>query len=471
MDGAFKGVRAAASGDETADLRNWITANSSKLFDPKDPYALPHPSVLKGLPRGAIVGLFGTSANPPHVGHSSLLRYFASRKNVGLSELWVLPVYSHMFSQKNAGLVSFEHRLKMCELAFSDVGSSSCRIRILAVEKIAQRAATDISGKPRIGTAAILRFLRFIYGPDFLPRDEDHYEDFDPNPNLDFSLLVGMDTWSDLQRGKWADSEYILSTTHVHATARNGAEAGEGAEGKEGKEGEEGVGAGRAAQKGVTIHKHEAGSFSSTEVRLALAEQAQQSAQVTDLYSDSSSSSSRSASFHAPPTHGPEAGEKGKGKGKGKKGRVTGAADAVVQYIQANSLYTSPSPPPPVPPVPPLPLPLPPPDEHSAVPSPAPTPAPAPAPSPSKGNSSSPSLGPIALCASGALLGLGLAWLWRTPRPAAARGENSGGILFLTLPTITRAAKLGAKYVTTEGAKAWAPEEWAKKIVNLSLQK
>ena len=76
-----------------------------------------------------------------------------------------------------------------------------------------------------------------------------------------------------------------------------------------------------------------------------------------------------------------------------------------------------------------------------------------------------------ALCAGVALLAAaGLAWLGRSPRLAAADGDH-GGLLFLTLPTLSRAAKLGAKYVTTEGAKAWAPDEWAKKIVNLSLRK
>jgi hypothetical protein len=66
------------------------------------------------------------------------------------------------------------------------------------------------------------------------------------------------------------------------------------------------------------------------------------------------------------------------------------------------------------------------------------------------------------------LAAAGLAWLGRSP---PQDDGDRGGLLFLTLPTLSRAAKLGAKYVTTEGTKAWAPDEWAKKIVNLSLRK
>lgn len=73
--------------------------------------ALPRPNAL----RGSSIAIFGLSANPPtgRGGHGGIIEYL---KNTNIfSEIWILPVYQHMYAAKNQ-MVAFEHRLEMLNL-------------------------------------------------------------------------------------------------------------------------------------------------------------------------------------------------------------------------------------------------------------------------------------------------------------------------------------------------------------------
>jgi nicotinate-nucleotide adenylyltransferase len=74
-----------------------------------------------------IVGVFGGSFDPPHVGHVLLAAYVTSA--APLDRLLVIPNYTHALA-KNAS-ASFEDRYAMCELAFSSLG----RVEISDVER------------------------------------------------------------------------------------------------------------------------------------------------------------------------------------------------------------------------------------------------------------------------------------------------------------------------------------------------
>lgn len=59
--------------------------------------------------------IYGLSANPPtgiH-GHLGICAYFAAL----FDQVWVLPVYQHIFSTKSH-LIPFEHRFTMCQRLF-----------------------------------------------------------------------------------------------------------------------------------------------------------------------------------------------------------------------------------------------------------------------------------------------------------------------------------------------------------------
>ncbi len=60
-----------------------------------------------------IVGVFGGSFNPPHVGHVLATAYALSVARV--ERVVVVPVFRHPFSKE---LAPFEDRMAMCELAF-----------------------------------------------------------------------------------------------------------------------------------------------------------------------------------------------------------------------------------------------------------------------------------------------------------------------------------------------------------------
>ncbi|MDP2599586.1 MAG: nicotinate-nicotinamide nucleotide adenylyltransferase [Deltaproteobacteria bacterium] len=73
------------------------------------------------------IGIFGGSFNPPHIGHAGVCETVLKQKMA--DEVWVIPCYRHPFEKK---LVPFEHRLKMCRLAFEDLGG---RVQVLDLEK------------------------------------------------------------------------------------------------------------------------------------------------------------------------------------------------------------------------------------------------------------------------------------------------------------------------------------------------
>lgn len=62
-----------------------------------------------------VVGVYGGSFDPPHVSHVLAAAYALA---VGrFQRLLVVPVFQHAFNKR---LAPFEHRARMCEIAFSD---------------------------------------------------------------------------------------------------------------------------------------------------------------------------------------------------------------------------------------------------------------------------------------------------------------------------------------------------------------
>lgn len=76
-----------------------------------------------------IVGIFGGSFSPPHVGHVRAAKAFAESES--LDRLLVIPVFlpPHKSSE---GVISPEHRLNMCRLAFGNISGAEiedCEIK------------------------------------------------------------------------------------------------------------------------------------------------------------------------------------------------------------------------------------------------------------------------------------------------------------------------------------------------------
>lgn len=62
------------------------------------------------------VAIFGGSFDPPHVSH--VLAAVYALKVGGFEQLLVVPVFDHAFHKQ---LSAFEHRVRMCELAFAGI--------------------------------------------------------------------------------------------------------------------------------------------------------------------------------------------------------------------------------------------------------------------------------------------------------------------------------------------------------------
>jgi nicotinate (nicotinamide) nucleotide adenylyltransferase len=155
-----------------------------------------------------LVVLFGTSANPPTGagGHAGLVRWAAGLRGVPghegrpVNEVWVLPVFRHAFDAKQA-LAPFEHRLAMARLAFERLPGLEGRVRVLDVER-SLAEATGPGARP--GTIDVVRALR-----------AEH-------PDVDLALLLGGDTYRDLEAGLWKESAALLATTPVVIVPRRG---------------------------------------------------------------------------------------------------------------------------------------------------------------------------------------------------------------------------------------------------------
>lgn len=73
------------------------------------------------------VAIFGGSFNPPHRGHTAILKWLFMR---GIAdEVWVIPCFLHPFGKE---LADFVHRLTMCRLAFSNL---SLPVSVFDIEK------------------------------------------------------------------------------------------------------------------------------------------------------------------------------------------------------------------------------------------------------------------------------------------------------------------------------------------------
>lgn len=105
------------------------------------------------------IGIFGGSFDPPHVCHVLLAAYALSVE--ALDRLLIVPVYQHALGK---ALAPFEHRVRMCELAFADLK----RVEVSTLE----RDLGGVSRTLRLVEALEQRYpgarFRLVVGADIL---------------------------------------------------------------------------------------------------------------------------------------------------------------------------------------------------------------------------------------------------------------------------------------------------------------
>ena len=137
------------------------------------------------------IALFGLSADPPtgRSGHAGLIEYLI-KTNV-YSEIIILPVYNHAYDSKK-GLQSYEHRLQMCKLNFECYSTPECPVIISELEKELTHDHNynpSLGVESKLGTYDIVSYYLSMY------------------PDKVVHLVLGADTFNDLIRGRWKESD------------------------------------------------------------------------------------------------------------------------------------------------------------------------------------------------------------------------------------------------------------------------
>ncbi len=116
------------------------------------------------------IAILGGSFNPPHVGHLIAAHYV--RATQGVDEVWLMPSFQHPFGKP---LVSFEHRVKMCEAIARD---ASGWLKVSEVER--ELGGTGRTVDTLIHLVAAFPADRFwlVIGSDIL-KDLSHWKEFD----------------------------------------------------------------------------------------------------------------------------------------------------------------------------------------------------------------------------------------------------------------------------------------------------
>ena len=133
------------------------------------------------------VALYGGSFNPPHVCHVMTCAYVLASAPV--DAIWLLPVGHHPFA-KNAELLPFAHRHRMCELAVELFGS--------------RVAVSDVESR--------------LPGPNRTVDTVDHLRR--ENPGVGFSLVMGTDLFR--ERHLWKDFDRLERTVPFIVLEREG---------------------------------------------------------------------------------------------------------------------------------------------------------------------------------------------------------------------------------------------------------
>jgi nicotinate-nucleotide adenylyltransferase len=105
------------------------------------------------------VAFYGGSFNPPHVAHVLTAAYL--RGVAGFDRVLVVPVFSHAFDKQ---LVSFDHRVRLCELALAWLPG----VEVSRVEERLETPSLTLRTLRQVKAEHPLWQLRLVIGSDVL---------------------------------------------------------------------------------------------------------------------------------------------------------------------------------------------------------------------------------------------------------------------------------------------------------------
>lgn len=111
-------------------------------------------------PTKRVLAVYGGSFDPPHIAHTLVCAYVLGAHDV--DELLVIPTAQHPFDKP---VSAFEHRLRMCELAMSDLS----RARVSGIENELERPSLTLRTLEHLAREHRDTQLRLVIGSDLLP--------------------------------------------------------------------------------------------------------------------------------------------------------------------------------------------------------------------------------------------------------------------------------------------------------------
>lgn len=129
----------------------------------------------------ARLAVYGGSFNPPHVGHVLVAAYALSV--AALDRLLVVPCFQHPFGKH---LEPFEHRLRMCELAFDGLA----RVEVSTVERELGGPSLTVRTLEALAARHARASFRLVVGADVLD-DAHRWFDFERVASLAPLLVIG----------------------------------------------------------------------------------------------------------------------------------------------------------------------------------------------------------------------------------------------------------------------------------------
>jgi nicotinate-nucleotide adenylyltransferase len=127
------------------------------------------------------LGVYGGSFNPPHVAHVLLAAYALSTGR--FDRVLVIPVFAHAFDK---GLAAFDHRVRMCELAFAPLAGAE----VSRIESELPTPSRTLHTLQALSTRYPGAELRLLVGADVLP-DASKWHAFDAIVQLAPLFVVG----------------------------------------------------------------------------------------------------------------------------------------------------------------------------------------------------------------------------------------------------------------------------------------
>jgi nicotinic acid mononucleotide adenylyltransferase len=206
---------AAFNGNSTTDARRFTDDILTSIRENRDAHTVTR------------IALFGLSGNPPTSaqGHFGIVNTLMSLIG-GFTHILIMPVFEHIFSKK---LVPFGHRMKMCELCFSDISSltrptsptklptsastsaPACEVVVVPLEQVVSENMSVTHPGQRVGTIDIVDYLQ-------------QHINIPGRPEVEIHLVLGKDTFRDLVSYKWKQSERLIKLVHLDVFHREGIE-------------------------------------------------------------------------------------------------------------------------------------------------------------------------------------------------------------------------------------------------------